>query len=119
MERERQVEQVGTEAGGWWTERQTCAACPVQYEGRVGDAWWYFRARYASWEFAVGATVDEAVEVTLGWRDGFLRSGDYDDAEKSGFGAGYMPTREAENIIARCMTEYADTARGAPRLRTT
>ena len=27
--------------------------CPVQGEGRVGEFWWYFRARWDDWSFDV------------------------------------------------------------------
>jgi len=35
--------------------------CPVQGEGKIGDAYWYFRARGARWSITVATTEDEAV----------------------------------------------------------
>lgn len=42
--------------------RQTCAACPEQYEGRLTDGrWFYFRVRWGKARLAIGDTLDEVL----------------------------------------------------------
>lgn len=73
---------------------------PVQAEGTLPDGKsFYFRARYTSWTFSVGATQDEAIDGT-GWSWGEL----YGDGI---FEAGYMSEDEARAIIESCAEMYA------------
>lgn len=77
----------------------TCKGCPMQAEGKVYDYEWYFRARGGGWTFEVGSKVLETPSI-------FGCSGDYDDNEKSGFGAGWMPIEKCESIIDACLALY-------------
>jgi len=80
---------------------QTLEACPVQYEGVLGDGRiFYFRARHEGWKFGVGETKDEAVGAAMGFNEGvFAMFGDHDNAS-------WMPAAEAELLIADCVFEY-------------
>lgn len=79
---------------------QTLAACPVQYDGVLGDGRvFYFRARHEGWKFGVGETKDEAVAAAMGEEGLFALSGEHDNAS-------WMPAAEAELIIADCVFDY-------------
>lgn len=47
---------------------RTCVACPSQWEGRLDDGRWvYVRYRFGMLRVGVGATVDAAVDATMGF----------------------------------------------------
>lgn len=75
-------------------------SAPVQGDGTLPDGKaFYFRARYESWEFSVGATDDEAIDGT-----GWSWEEPYGDRI---FAAGYMDEDEARAIIESCADMYA------------
>ena len=83
----------------WDAAFDVYGACPVQAFGTVRGRDLYFRARHEGWSFDVA---DHAGHLPSdGYRDsdGFYREGGYPDA-------GWMPLREAVEIIARCLREY-------------
>lgn len=44
--------------------RITCGAVPLQVDGALEGAWWYFRARSCHWQLGVSRTsADEAIEA--------------------------------------------------------
>lgn len=48
-------------------ERQTCAACPTQWEGTLTDGrWFYFRYRHGTVAMGVGYDLAEAIHNS--WR---------------------------------------------------
>jgi hypothetical protein len=80
---------------------------PVQISGTVDGVPFYFRARWASWEFGAGSDPVEVV-VDEGVHGGFYRTGSYDPAG-DGFGASYMNLRVAKQIVRRCADELRRT----------
>lgn len=75
---------------------------PVEYTGKAFDREYYFKARGKWWRLAIAETVDKAIEATgadepLEFAD-FFCAGCYGD---DGFAAGYMPLKQAEEIIRR------------------
>lgn len=65
-------------------ERQTCIACPTQWEGELRDGrMFYFRYRHGYASLGVGGTVDQAVDdpETVGMGLGQSLDGFLDDVE--------------------------------------
>lgn len=60
---------------------------------------WYFRSRGSAWTFDVAKIMWKSDNI-------FHIEGNYDDNEKSGFGASWMSLRKAEKIIDACLTLY-------------
>lgn len=72
----------------------TYGACPVQYEGRICDQWFYFRARHDHWSIGIGNSLDEAVSGDV-WEHGQ----GYTDAS-------WMPHAKAATYIHQAVTVY-------------
>ncbi len=85
----------------------TCGACPVQYEGKLTNGrYFYFRARWGEWSFAVADSHDAAVtQAMLIDPAEFQRHGETGEM----FSASWMELVEAERIIHECVAEYAQT----------
>jgi hypothetical protein len=86
---------------------------PVQAEGRVGGAPFYFRARHAAWDFTVCLSHD--IDASAIWppdeRPGFFTSDEYRGYYLRGdYGrrqeASFMRYDEAERIIRECARKY-------------
>lgn len=67
----------------------------MQAEGEIHGYGWYFRSRGSEWSFEV-----------LGEPQIFYCSGYYDDNQKSGFGASWMPKEKCAEIITACLNLY-------------
>ena len=86
--------------------RITCEICPAQIEGTVNGVVVYFRSRHGFWQFGAGATIGEAVSVSMGNTEGFLRTGKH---------RGYMKDAKAlMPLFKRCCKEYALSVQVSP-----
>lgn len=86
------------------TMRVSDTEAPVQIEGTVDGVPFYFRARWDIWEFGAGEDPVDVV-VDQGTSGGFYRSGKYDPVA-DGFGASYMDTCIAEQIVVQCADQW-------------
>ena len=78
--------------------------CPVQSEGTIDGAPYYFRARGDSWEIEIGGgfvleDASKGIPAT-----GFYMEREYGDGP---YDAGWMPVEEARSFIAEAAAEYA------------
>lgn len=78
--------------------------CPVQAEGTLAGAFWYFRARGSAWSITVH--VDRGLSY---YYSGETPLYHYEEAYGKKFEAGYMPIAEAEAFILRELTKYRDS----------
>ena len=81
--------------------------CPVQAEGTVDGAPFYFRARGNSWSMSIGA---KPVEVCCGQADGWHMHRQWGDEP---FAAGWMPVEEAMRLIREAAEAYASDLFGS------
>lgn len=72
--------------------------CPVQAEGSIGDAPFYFRARGRRWSMSIGG--DDPV-VNPAW----CYEEPYGDTE---FAAGWMPQHEALAMMAKAFRLHSE-----------
>lgn len=79
--------------------------CPVQAEGQIGDAYWYFRARGDSWSI----TVHNDIERAYGDATGALYY--HDESYGVWPEAGYMPAGDAVTFIVRELINWRDSQR--------
>lgn len=86
-----------------YTLERTCDAAPVQYEGKIGDLYFYFRARWNGWSFGIGKTQLEAAEATMYENGLFSRRSDWGGEFAA---ASWMPFDVAEELIRQCIEEY-------------
>ena len=86
----------------------TCGAAPVQYEGTCGTWEWYFRARWDRWQFGIGATPEDAVNITI-WNNlpGVLLSAGYGVRRECD--ASMMPYEEADRLIMECLEQIDES----------
>ena len=83
-----------------FTINKTCDGCPLQYDGKIDDKFWYFRDRHGMWRFGVANTLETttgAVGVAMGMVEGWRRTG-----------VGNLTPEEAEKIIISCLNEYKE-----------
>lgn len=80
--------------------------CPVQGEGQIGDAYWYFRSRGSCWWITVH---DDAEQVYLPRTPPL-----YHHEENYGAwpDAGYMPEGEAIAFIVRELSKWREEGGG-------
>jgi len=83
----------------------TCTAGLVQAEGTFRGNAFYFWSKYDEWTFSLSEdkTIDP-VDIQFpeqGAEYGFFASGSYKNAS-------YMPLKEADEIICRCLREYLE-----------
>lgn len=78
--------------------------CPVQSEGTIDGAPYYFRARGDSWEIEIGGgfVLEDAAKGIPA--TGFYMEREYGDGP---YDAGWMPVEEARGFIAEAAAEYA------------
>lgn len=57
----RQDHLVAKAQGKSFYYEYTCGACPNQFEGFIGNTFFYFRARHEHWSLCVGPTLAEAI----------------------------------------------------------
>lgn len=78
--------------------------CPVQAEGTINGAPFYFRARGDSWSIEIGGgyVLEDASKGIPA--SGFYLKRDYGDGP---YDAGWMPVEEACGFIAEAAAEYA------------
>ena len=91
----------------------TCLLGPVQAEGFTPEGRpWYFRARGWTWGFSVadqvGASVEVAVDVGLGFAPGWDRERLYEGG--GAYPASHMPAAHAIAIIRACRLDHAQGA---------
>lgn len=79
--------------------------CPVQAEGMVDGVPFYFRARYAEWQMAIG---HDAVGIACG-DPGWMREGEWGDGPHD---AGYMPLEVARELIDQCVDAWRNERSG-------
>ena len=82
--------------------------CPVQIEGEVDGAWFYFRARGEVWRFEIASTRED-------WDDDrliFETSATYGDGPYS---AGWMPLHEAFGFVAQAIEQWRATKSLPPK----
>ena len=57
--------------------RFTCAGCPMQFEGSVGDEFFYFRARYETYWCGFGSTLEAAIRDSQKNEGGYIDDTDF------------------------------------------
>lgn len=80
--------------------------CPVQAEGTVAGAPFFFKARGERWRLAIG---EDPEAVSRGDKEGWYREAAWGDKPLA---AGWMPLVEAQAIIERCAAEYVAANNG-------
>jgi len=96
---------------------RVCGYAPVQADGRVRGAPFYFRSRHAAWTFtvcishdidasAIDAPEDKSGFVQIGEYRAYYISGDYGKGDEASF----MRYDEAERIIRECVRQYVRAA---------
>ena len=96
------LERLYVTAAEWDTAFEVYGACPVQAVGTAHGRELYFRARHGEWTFEVADTAGNLPSDGYFNSDGFYREG-IDPHQ------GYMPLREAVDVIAECLREYDST----------
>lgn len=93
----KEMEEHGTKAGLGWGGR-LFGACPVQGEGEVDGASWYFRARGEGWSFEITPDTDELENRTTIEFAGVTAGGPYS--------ASWMMPRHAWSLIKSSIAEF-------------
>lgn len=93
--------------------RLTCDAAPVQYEGKIGDNFVYFRSRFDDWRIGIGKTEKAAIEADFTLSDDDPDCLYYATAEIEGnFDGSWLPHAEAERIICKHVLQFLNTWKG-------
>lgn len=77
----------------------TCAACPVQAEGKLEDGrMWYFRSRWGSWSMRVSENPTDEVQDAVGGE--WVASGDVGEGD---FDGSWIEAEVAEKLIEQSL----------------
>jgi hypothetical protein len=106
------IDQLLVSAAEWNAQFEVFGACPVQAFGTVRGRDLYFRARHGQWSFEVADSTGNLPSDGHRHSDGFCREGD--DPHH-----GYMPLREAVDVIASCLREYDSIQNCTPTVQST